>query len=330
MLHRSSLIIPVLSLFITSLTLCQDCDEDGILDINEIKIGHDTDFNEDGYPDSCQDPTEINEGFFFKPSSNRYYFCFTNEGIGPILEKGTEIELEVKFDVRTEGVIAWAFGIQHDNTKLEILEASTEERQIPEIFFETTKNSLGQPPSGFVSAVVLSLIPEIGSVTLSPNKIHTVARAKYRVLETISPTSTTLIKFSNELTLDGPPTQTSITINRGSHRPQFAFSQALGLRSLPLCSNWKTAEFKRGDSNNDSKVNLTDAIWIFKYLLEGQGQPLICEDTHDINDDGIVDISDPINLLAWLFINAPSPPPPFSICGFDLTLDELNCQPTCP
>lgn len=308
--------------------LGQDCDEDGILDVDEINMGLDSDFNDDGYPDSCQDPKEVVTGSWYKPTTNRFYFCITNEDLGPVLEEGTEIDLEVKFEVRTPGIAGWSFGVQHDHTKLDFLEVSSEGLQFPKLFFETHKYALNHSPQGFISAVLLSIHPE--QVTLEPNQTLTVVRAKYRVLETLSPNNPTLIKFTNRLTEDGPSTQTAMTINQRTYRPQYAFPLGLGLRAFPLCSNWKTPEFLRGDASNDSKTNLSDGILILKNLFQGPVQNLHCEDSHDVNDDGILNISDPIHLLTWLFLDAPTPPPPFSECGFDFTLDELQCQSTCP
>ena len=46
----------------------------------------------------------------------------------------------------------------------------------------------------------------------------------------------------------------------------------------------------------------------------------------DTNDDGTVDISDPVYSLSFLFLGGPEPEEPFGECGVDLTEDELDCE----
>ncbi|MCZ6793932.1 MAG: hypothetical protein O7J95_10010 [Planctomycetota bacterium] len=87
--------------------------------------------------------------------------------------------------------------------------------------------------------------------------------------------------------------------------------------------------FIRGDFNGDTKVNITDAVGTAEYLFQGGVAP-DCDDAADSNDDGILDVSDPIFLLFALFIpGSPSPPPPFPEPGDDPTFrDNLGCRGT--
>jgi hypothetical protein len=52
-----------------------------------------------------------------------------------------------------------------------------------------------------------------------------------------------------------------------------------------------------------------------------------CADATDANDDGTINISDPIATLSWLFlVAAPLPAPsPAGGGGFDGTADDLFC-----
>jgi hypothetical protein len=47
----------------------------------------------------------------------------------------------------------------------------------------------------------------------------------------------------------------------------------------------------------------------------------------DANDDGAVDLSDPIATLAYLFLAGPALPPPSVAPGKDPTPDALSCAP---
>lgn len=62
-----------------------------------------------------------------------------------------------------------------------------------------------------------------------------------------------------------------------------------------------------------------DAQWLFR--------------RGDANDDGTLNISDPVYLLSYLFVGGGPPPPPFADCGEDPTPDGLDCAgplATCP
>lgn len=86
-------------------------------------------------------------------------------------------------------------------------------------------------------------------------------------------------------------------------------------------------DFTRGDFDRDSDVTVTDVVSIAHYLFL-QGPAPVCMDSADSNDDGMLDISDPVYLLFYLFIgNSPPPPAPFPEAGIDPTFrDNLGCQ----
>jgi hypothetical protein len=57
-----------------------------------------------------------------------------------------------------------------------------------------------------------------------------------------------------------------------------------------------------------------------------QGLQFTCLDALDVNDDGVVDISDAIYHFGVLFTGGLPPPPPFDQCGIDPTEDSLICD----
>ena len=83
--------------------------------------------------------------------------------------------------------------------------------------------------------------------------------------------------------------------------------------------------FRRGDTNGDSTVDIADALFVMNWLFSGGPAPT-CNDATDANDDSSLDISDSIYLLNWLFVNGPVPgsPGPFG-CGLDPSQDSLDC-----
>ena len=88
-------------------------------------------------------------------------------------------------------------------------------------------------------------------------------------------------------------------------------------------------EFTRGDINDDTVVDLTDAQALVNYLYLGEEGPE-CEDVADVNDDGLVNIADAAHLLGYLYWGGAVPPEPFDEFGGDPTHDDpFECGDTC-
>lgn len=105
-----------------------------------------------------------------------------------------------------------------------------------------------------------------------------------------------------------------------------------GLGSLQLVSEEHHAalepapKFRRGDVNQDFKVDISDGIRMLDYLFLG-GESPACLDATDANDDGLVQISDAVTIFAFLFSGGSAPPSPGSFeCGSDPTDDSLDCE----
>ena len=98
------------------------------------------------------------------------------------------------------------------------------------------------------------------------------------------------------------------------------------------CPGDNEVEFIRGNANDDLSVDISDPVQILNYLFVGGLQPL-CLDAADGNDDDRVDISDPVQILNYLFVGGPPPPDPGpDHCGVDPTPSGLpDCTTTsCP
>ncbi|MBN93013.1 MAG: hypothetical protein CL928_02950 [Deltaproteobacteria bacterium] len=89
------------------------------------------------------------------------------------------------------------------------------------------------------------------------------------------------------------------------------------------------AEFIRGDLNDDTVIDLSDAQALVNYLFLGEEGPP-CEDISDVNDDGLVNIADAAHLLGYLYWGGEAPPEPFDEPGGDPTHDDpFECGDTC-
>jgi hypothetical protein len=97
-----------------------------------------------------------------------------------------------------------------------------------------------------------------------------------------------------------------------------------GLAQMRTDVTSSAGAFRRGDANADGVVNISDAIFGLGFLFLGGSTPL-CADAADSNDDGSVNISDSIWSLGYLFLGGGPPPAPGpSACGRDETADELE------
>jgi hypothetical protein len=95
----------------------------------------------------------------------------------------------------------------------------------------------------------------------------------------------------------------------------------------------KKNSFLRGDPAADGKEDLSDVIAILGYLFIGADRDkLQCEKSADVDDTGVLDVTDGVYLLLHLFLGGPAPGEPFRSCGVDPTEDDLGCAsfPPCP
>jgi uncharacterized Zn-binding protein involved in type VI secretion len=84
--------------------------------------------------------------------------------------------------------------------------------------------------------------------------------------------------------------------------------------------------FRRGAPNRDTNSDLSDGIYVLSFLFS-DGETPLCTDAADTDDSGEVDISDAINLFAFLFLGGIIPPPPgHHDRGPDPTESPLSCE----
>jgi hypothetical protein len=83
--------------------------------------------------------------------------------------------------------------------------------------------------------------------------------------------------------------------------------------------------FVRGDANQDGAMNISDPIALLNYLFAGEAN-ISCLDAGDVDDDREVTITDGVYCLNFLFGNGKSPVEPFERCGIDPTIDDLSCD----
>ena len=71
------------------------------------------------------------------------------------------------------------------------------------------------------------------------------------------------------------------------------------------------ARFLRGDANNDGIVNIADPIYTINERVRS-GPSFGCDKAADSNDDGMVDLSDAMYTIQYRFLSGATPPAPFT------------------
>jgi hypothetical protein len=72
--------------------------------------------------------------------------------------------------------------------------------------------------------------------------------------------------------------------------------------------------FRRGDANNDDLIDVSDSIFLLGWLFLG-GEDPGCIAAGDTNGDSVVDLSDAVCMLGHLFLGSSAPVAPFPDCG---------------
>jgi hypothetical protein len=97
--------------------------------------------------------------------------------------------------------------------------------------------------------------------------------------------------------------------------------------SLAITTGERSPTFRRGDSNADGVLNLSDAISTLNFLFQGRPSEPACPDASDADDNGSVSLTDAVYTVNHLFMSgAPPPAPGAEACGTDPTEDGLPCD----
>jgi hypothetical protein len=164
-----------------------------------------------------------------------------------------------------------------------------------------------------------SIISPDGSVALPPFTDNVAAEIRFAVKEGTTATSTDLVfllNFSPALCC-APPEQDFGEIYVPEVVPILIDGRITVLPDI--------ATFVRADSNDDFRIDLSDAVSTLSFLFLGGREPR-CPDAADYNDDGAIDLSDAIGTLQFLFLDGRRhPPAPYPGPGTDPTADFLGC-----
>ncbi len=87
--------------------------------------------------------------------------------------------------------------------------------------------------------------------------------------------------------------------------------------------------FVRGDANQDTKIDISDAIFLLNWLFTADSGEPPCHEAANFNADVQLDIADAIFLINFLFVGTRQPFDPYPNCGIGIS--EVGClSSVCP
>jgi hypothetical protein len=175
---------------------------------------------------------------------------------------------------------------------------------------------------GAISAIVLHLREPM---TLQPDGTQRIARLT--LTATIGPGGEApplLLHFEDGMKDEHCcPVSNIVTFNGTSYSPVLEHAASGTPCPRPF--------FRRGDSNGDGAVDLSDPIVLLDHLFRHEPPALPCRKAADADDSGALEVTDAIVLLGHLFLGSAEVPPPHEHWGIDPTPDELACPlESCP
>jgi hypothetical protein len=311
-----------------------DCDGDAVPDCFE------SDCDANGIPDDC-DPTFTEVDTNLNGGDDRcepVLFTFRFEGpselrtpsggVAVSAEFGCVIETELHRELQPfeRGAQGWTFGAAAEG--MSIVGATTRgtvagERSEgpPGIFasgFQLTELTHGPGNEGVVSAVVLAIREPITLPVEEPSVVLRIEVAA--TTPTAGGVEPARLYYRDGLRGTGQPVMNRVTQAGETYNP------VLAEKTVLLASGRGGDGFVRGDSNDDGRVDISDAIHVLGFLFLGSRAPP-CLDAADTDDSGILDLTDGVAINLFLFLGAAAPPPPGTVlCGPDPSADALRCD----
>ncbi len=247
--------------------------------------------------------------FQFDPAAGTYD---PTTGIGSVAANFWAQEDPTSFGFPHE-VQGWSLSAAFDPAVLDIAQIDASALMSTADFFNTEFVSNGFTIGAVISFSNLTTISLNGMTDLATINLDTNSGA---LIGNTSGATTTL-SFQDGLG-SGFPVDNLVVYDNGTVRSPIVVNGAITLTPLAL------DVFRRGDTNNDSLVNIADGIALLAYLF--QMGPATCLDALEVNDDGLLNIADGISILGFLFTMGPPPAAPFPGCGSDPTSDSVECD----
>jgi hypothetical protein len=287
-----------------------DCNANSVSDTQEIAEGPETDCNRNGLPDSC----DLASGTSRDSDQNGVPDDCQGRSVELVRVDFLTWHLVVQSDV---AFTACEFALAFDPRILALLPSGTVTAG-PDL---PAGGQLLVCPGDCATALDFSACGSLRGFTVSwvdtTDPIHVFPAGRHRLftlrldaLDTVPAGECSPLVFVDCIRRQGQPAYNVIVGAMGESIPLFP----IGTEFCPL-------PFRRGDSNDDGRFDIADAVLTLLCLFAG-GPCSQCPDAADANDDGALNVTDPIYLLNWRFRGGPTnppPPPPFPSCNRDPT-----------
>lgn len=87
--------------------------------------------------------------------------------------------------------------------------------------------------------------------------------------------------------------------------------------------------FRRGDANGDGIIDIGDPIWLIAYVFQDGAAPP-CARAGDANSDQVLNVADAIWLISFFFVDGLPPGAPYPACGTQESALSCAAYPACP
>ncbi|MGB1661190.1 MAG: hypothetical protein ACPHP7_09535 [Planctomycetota bacterium] len=245
------------------------------------------------------------------------------EASSTVVEPGTTGETVITLD-HPEDVEAYSFGLVYDSNDIDPLSAEVGSAVLeatgpagPDFFFvDLMPASVPVTGNGLTVACILSLSFPI--VTIPAGIQQEITAITFDCLPSATPGAEIVIDFSDQL---GDPQILLVASVIGQDQFLVPFSGLITVFEEPPPPTGPS--FVRGDANGDGALDISDPVRIGVYVARGVNQ-LACLAAGDVDDDGLIQLSDVVLLLTYLFSDGAAPAAPYPDCGADPTTD-LEC-----
>ncbi|MEM7263050.1 MAG: dockerin type I domain-containing protein [Planctomycetota bacterium] len=230
-------------------------------------------------------------------------------------------------DIPADGAQGWSLGIEHDGdvltasdpTTVGTLAADVADGGLRNTGFEKSEVVDPAANDGRNGVVSAVVLSFTMPITLDPAETSSILNVTYTAGDAGIAEAGTTVSFANGLRGAGQPVETVLTVN--GQTVEATVQRPVTI--VPVVS--MDQPFIRGDANDDGKVNIADPIWIINELFR-DGPATTCPDTADATDDGLVDLADAMFLIEYRFLAGALPAAPFPDCGLDGTDDDIVCD----
>jgi len=94
------------------------------------------------------------------------------------------------------------------------------------------------------------------------------------------------------------------------------------IATLPSTPVAPVVRFRRGDVSSDGTYGIEDPMNLLFYVFGGQ--TIDCLDAGDVDDNSVLDLTDAVRLLTYLYLTGVAPAAPGTSCGEDVTVDTFG------